>query len=295
MKRSKWAPAIFIGPAFLWLCVFFLAPMVTTVWVSLTSQRAADTETEFVGLKNYLKLARDPYFLSTFWAMLKILVIGGIAVFALSFLFMVVLREMRWKKFARGVMFVPYIVIPVALAIMWGVLLNPEDGLLNSALDAVGLKALAQVWLGPDWIFTSIMGGLIWISTGFYTTLLFAGVDRIPATFYEAAQVEGAGRWQRFRHVTIPMTWDVIGTAAVLWVIGAINTFGFIFAFSGAGATPDQSTWTPAIYLYIETFDPLNGSLRYGYGCAIAVVLTLLVSVSVLLVRRVFRREAIQF
>ncbi|CAM5457461.1 hypothetical protein GCM10010329_33140 [Streptomyces spiroverticillatus] len=295
MQRSRWTTLLFVGPAVLWLAVFFGAPVVATLWVSLTDEQGVDEDSKFIGLANYTRLLKDPYFIDTFWVMLKILFIGGAAVFAISFLFMTILREMRFKRFARAVMFAPYIVIPVALAILWGVLLNPQTGLLNSFLDLVGAGALKRVWLGPDWIFTSVVIGLIWLSTGFYTTLLCAGVDRIPAHYYEAAELEGASRWHQFVRVTIPMTWDVIGTAAVLWVIGAINTFGFIFAFSGAGATPDKRTWTPAIYLYLETFDPLNGSLSYGYGCAIAVMLMLLVAVSVALIRRAFRREAVQF
>lgn len=192
-------------------------------------------------------------------------------------------------------LFFPNIVAPVALAILWGFLLDPNFGLVNVMLKGMGLEVAARPWMGPELIFKSIGMALIWIHTGFYTTIILAGVDKIPSYYYEAADIEGAGPLAKFIHVTLPMTWDVISVAAVLWVINAIKMFEFIYAFSGVGDAPPTHVWTMAIHMFIISFGNRTPIYRLGYGSAIAVTMVVLVAIAVLLLRRLLRRDAIEF
>jgi raffinose/stachyose/melibiose transport system permease protein len=151
-------------------------------------------------------------------------------------------------------------------------------------------------WLSQDNLFPLIMVMLTWITTGYFTTILMAGVDRIPPYYYEDCALAGANAWQRLRYVILPLTWDVFGTCAVLWTISSVKIFEIIWIFggsSGAGMPPTQ-TWTTAVYTYVTAFSG-ESVPAYGAASASAVLSLALVSVLVLLLRRVMKREAIEF
>jgi ABC-type sugar transport system permease subunit len=139
-----------------------------------------------------------------------------------------------------------------------------------------------------------MMIGMAWMSTGFFVTILMAGVDRIPDYYYEDAELSGASRWQKFRHITMPMSWDVVGIMAVLWVITAMKTFEFIYAFTGVGTPPAAANWTAALYVYYTGFAS-SGQPQLGRACAMAVIMLLIIGVLIAFIQRVMRREAIEF
>jgi len=287
--------AVFLLPAFLYYGVFFLGPALATVWISLTTWSGLGSDMVFVGLSNYRGMFQDPMFWLSFGNTLQILLVVGVSVFAVSFFFMAVLREMKGRQFIRAVIFFPSVVAPVALAIAWGFVFDPQAGLINAVLRIVGLGSIQPVWLGPDLILKSVMAGLIWINVGFFATILLSAVDRIPAPYYEASAIEGASELQKFIYVTLPMTWDVLSIAAVLWVISAIKVFEFIYAFGATSGAPPTSLWTSAIFMYMVTLGNRSPIYKLGYGSAIAVSMVVLTAVLVLLIRRVLRREAIEF
>ncbi|MCY4162790.1 MAG: sugar ABC transporter permease [bacterium] len=287
--------ATFIAPALTIYLLIIMAPTVATVWISFTEWRGIGDSPEFVGLDNYRHLFRSDTFWGSFNRTLGILAVGGLLVFFFSFLFTMLLREMRAKKFLRAVLFFPNVVPPVALAIAWGVLLAPRNGLLNGFLEAIGLDFATRTWLAPDIIFRSVIAGLVWIYTGFFVTILMAGVDRIPKHFYEAADLEGASSRQKLFRVTLPLTWDVLSVAAVLWVITAIKTFEFIYAFGGSGTDPSIATWTLPVQVYAVALGNRSPIFALGQGSAIAVVMVVLVGFLVVLIRRIMHRRVVEF
>ena len=293
-KSGRLAGA-FIAPALAIYLLIIVAPAIGTLWISFTKWKGIGDEARWVGTDNYSQLWRNDVFRDSFERTLLVLVAGGIAVFVCGFIFTMLLREMRAKRFIRAVIFFPNVVPPVALAIAWGVLLAPRNGLLNGSLQAVGLDAVTQTWLGPNLIFTSIVAGLVWIYTGLFTTILMAGVDRIPAYYYEAADLEGASPRQKLTRVTIPLTWDVLSVAAVLWVIVAIKTFEFIYALGGAGTDPSVASWTLPVHLYVVALGNRSPIYALGQGSAIAVMMVALVGVLIVLTRRVMRRAVVEF
>lgn len=279
-------------PAVLVYGVFFAGPSLFTIWLSLNKWAGAGPM-EFVGLHNYQHLTQDPTFQTSFVNTLWIVFgVGGLT-FLLSFGLTMVLREMKGRKAARSILFFPNIVPAIALSILWGFLFQ-HGGLADSAMGLAGVHHPPQ-WLAQDNLFRVIMIGLVWTSTGFYTTILMAAVDQIPPELYEDCKLSGANAFQTFRSVTLPLMWDVVGVCAVLWTISAVKVFEFIYAFAGAaGQMPDTHVWNTALYTYGEAFAS-GGVPRYGVAAASAVVMVTLVGVLVVLIRRLMRRESIQF
>ena len=286
---------VFIAPALTIYLLIIVAPAITTIWISFTEWKGIGDQARYVGLDNYRRLWQDQTFRGSFSRTLLLLVAGGLSVLVCAFVFTMLLREMRSKKLIRAVIFFPNIIPPVALAIGWGVLLAPRNGLLNGFLEAVGLSAATMTWLSPQLFFKSIIAGLVWIYTGFFATILMAGVDRVPAYFYEAADLEGASSRQKFFRVTIPLTWDVLSVCAVLWVITAVKTFEFIYALGGSGTDPSAASWTLPVHMYVIALGNRSPILALGQGSAIAVIMVALVGILVILVRRVMRRAVVEF
>lgn len=279
-------------PAVIVYTGLFAGPSLFTVWLSLNKWAGAGPMS-FVGLRNYRRLLNDPVFEHSFVNTLWIVFGVGAATFAVAFGLTMVLREMRGRKAARAVLFFPNIVPSVALSILWGFLFQ-YGGLVDSVTHALGL-AHPPNWLGQSDLFRVIAIGLVWTSTGFYTTILMAAVDQIPPELYEDCDLAGAGAWQKFRHVTLPLMWDVVGVCAVLWTISAVKVFEFIYTFAGAaGQMPDTGVWNTALYTYGEAFAS-GGVPSYGTAAASAVIMLALVGVLVGLIRRVMRRDAVQF
>ncbi|GAB3823722.1 carbohydrate ABC transporter permease [Dactylosporangium cerinum] len=222
---------------------FVAGPAIAGIWISLHSWRGAGDPMRWVGLANYRRLWADDIFRTAFLNSLTILAVCGVAVFALAFVLTMALREMRARSLLRSLLFFPYIVSPIAIGVALGLLLDPR-GLANATLCSVGLDSLAQPWLAPDRLFSTILVGIVWVSSGFYVVILMAGMDRIPAYFYEDADLAGATPLQKFRHVTLPLSWDVVSVAAVLWVINSLKIFEFIYAFTGTGDSPAPDTRT---------------------------------------------------
>lgn len=283
-----------ILPALAFYAVLMLVPTVVTGWISLNRWRAQGDPMEFVGLRNYVTLFTSDTFRTAFWHTLEILVICGVAIFVLAFAITVAMREMRGRRTARSMLFFPYLISPVVIAIGLGLVLDPT-GLLDRALKGVGLSSLAKSWLSPEHIFLTLVVTIIWVSTGFYVLLLMAGVERIPRYYYEDSDLAGASAWQKFWHVTLPLTWDVVTVAAVLWVINAFKIFELIVAFSTLGDAPPLQARTLAVEQYYMTVGGRIPVYAMGRGAAVGVLTLLLVAVCVVLLRRVMHRERVEF
>jgi raffinose/stachyose/melibiose transport system permease protein len=283
----------FVGPAFVFYTVLFVVPSIVAVWISFNTW-AGSGPMSFVGLRNYIRLFSDHLFLQSFGNTLLLLFVVGIAIFVLAFGLTLVLRDMLGKKIARSVIFFPHLVNAMIFGVLAGFIFNPA-GLVNTLLSGLGVTDPPK-WLAQDNIFPLIMVTMIWITTGYFTTILMAGVDRIPAYFYEDCALAGATPFQRLRYVILPLTWDVFGTCAILWTISSVKIFEIIWIFggsSGAGIPPTQS-WTTAVYTYVTAFSG-DSIPAYGAATASAILSLALVSILVVILRRALRREAIEF
>lgn len=281
----------FVAPALVLYTLFMVGPTVASFWISLTRWNGIG-DAEFVGFAQYTRLFSDTLFWTSVGNTLVILFGVGIAVFVISFALTMVLREMLARRFVRSVLFFPNIVSALVVGIFVGFMFQ-TDGVIDALLAAVGITDTPN-WLG-DHMFLIVCLGLTWVSTGFYITLIMAGVDQIPPYLYEEADLAGASAWQRFRMITLPLTWEVITTAAVLWTISALKIFEYLLAFAGSGQDlPPTSTWNTAMFIYGKTFGGRTPAYEFGYASAAAVVTLVSIAVLIVLLRRITRRDAIE-
>lgn len=289
-RRRLFLP--FVIPALILYILFFVAPSIAAVVISF-ARWAGSGDFEFVGTRNYEVLIQDPVFHTAFWNTLLILVVVGVVTFAFAFVLTMVLREMRGAKFVRSVLFFPYIVSSIVLSLLWGFLFQ-YDGLVNAFLRLFGAEPVK--WLSSGNLLPMILLGMVWINVGLYATIILAGVDRIPPQFYEDSALAGTNALQRFVHVTLPMTWDVVAVAATLWTINSLKIFEFIFAFGGTTTDlPSQDVWNSALFVYGMSFGGRTPAYAFGYASAAAILMLILFALFVVLLRRLFRREAIEF
>lgn len=293
-RRRLFLP--FFLPAVTLYVLFLLIPTIATVVLGFASWAGAGDTPRFTGLANFGELLGSDSFRYSFLNTLLYIVVGGVGTFMLAFLFTMVLRDMRGGKTVRAILFFPNIVAPVALGMFFGIVLifRPNrQGLVNFVLESFGIDAVK--FLAPENVTWVVTGCLIWASAGFYITILMAAVDRIPPYLYEDADIAGASPWQKFRNITLPLTWDVIGVAGVLWTIGAIKIFELVFVLAGPGTySPPIKSWTLGVFVWDRSFGTA-GSPEYGMACAAAVVMITLVSVLVVMLRRMMRRDSVQF
>lgn len=294
-KERKHIILPFLLPAALLYLAFFIYPTVRALYVSLYDWSGFTPTWTFVGLDNFRELLNDQTYRNALTFTLILMVVGGILVFGIAFLFTSLLSSgMRGKKFFRAVLFFPNVVATVALATLWAFIYNYNFGLLNGFFKMVGLTQLGRTtWTGPNTIVWAVLVALVWMYVGFYVVLLLAGVDKISPELFDAAKVEGANQAQMFLRITVPLLWDVLTVAVILWGIGAIKQFEFMYAF--AGIRPPRDIWTVAVYMYILAFGKRDAVFRMGYGTAVAVTLLILVIIFAVIARRLMRREAIEY
>lgn len=295
MKVRKSVILLFLLPAGLVYLALILVPAVWAFYYSAFDWTGFTQNMKYIGLTNYVLMMKDPLFWSSLGRTIIILLPGGVIVFLLAFLLTILINSgIRGKKFFRAMIFLPNVIATVALATLWAFIYNPSFGLLHSFFKAIGLQQLSQfTWTSADRIFYAALVALIWINVGFQLVLIMAGVDKIPFEFFEAAKIEGASQLQMFTGITIPLIWDVVTVAIVLWAISALKTFEFIYAFGNPQIPPNL--YTIGIYLYVMGFGKRDPIYRLGYATAIGVLLLLSVVIIVAVIRRLTRREGLSY
>jgi multiple sugar transport system permease protein len=269
--------ALFIGPQMAMVALFYLWPMVYAIYMSLTDWSGL-TAPQFLGLENYAKLFTSKTALremgNTFTYML-----GAVPItLLLSLLLASALnRRIPCRGFFRVAYFLPAVTMPVAVAMVWRWLLNSKYGIVNNALRALGLPAPG--WLvDPNVIMTTLVLVTVWMRVGYNMIILLAGLQGIGRQYYEAAEVEGAGRFAIFFRVTLPLLSPVLFFLLTMMVMDALKAFDIIFVFSGvssklAGGPLLDATRTMVFGIYQNGFS----FMRMGYASAQATVLFLII------------------
>ncbi|MBN2551237.1 MAG: sugar ABC transporter permease [Spirochaetales bacterium] len=293
LKRKR--ILILLIPALVLYLGLFIFPAIQALWVSLHRWTGFTADMEFVGLANFAELLRDETYWMSLFTTMKIIFLGGGAIFLLAFVFTFFLTSgIRGKKIYRAIIFYPNVVAPIALATFWSFLYNPRFGLVNGLLRLLGLESWVRTWTGPDLVFWAVLVALVWTYVGFYMVILLSGTEKIPPDYYDVARIAGANRVQIFLQVTIPLIWDVLIIAVVLWIIMSIKLFEFLFAFSGGIAAP-RPLWTNALYMFMLTFGRRVAIYRIGYGTTVAITMLILVVVFSGIARLAMRREKVEF
>nr|KEP24515.1 ABC transporter permease [Georgenia sp. SUBG003] len=276
-RNTYW---IYLVPGLILLTLIIIVPLVWNVYLTFTSYRGIKPP-EWIGLENWSKLFSDEVFWTSFQnsvamvlAMVVVPTLLGLVLAAM--LFDLVGRKFGGKvaSFLRATYYLPQILPSVIAAIVIGWILRPENGALNQVLDAVGLDSLQHNWLGsPDTALVSIMVVLVWVQIGYPVVIFMAALQRVDPELYEAAELDGANWFQRFRAITVGIIRPEIFVVVLTCTIAALKVFGPVYALTGGG--PGTSTIVPAYYAYSEFFQ----SQRVGYGATIATALTAVIAV----------------
>jgi len=284
--RKLWLPAAFLLPAVAIMLAFMFIPMVNAILLSLQSWNGLTSST-WVGLGNYQDLLQDSLFLNAFAHTALFVVVTVIFQTVIPLLVAVLLfKGVRGSVFFRTVYFMPTVISLAVSGLLWSIIYDPTNGVLNIVLGKVGLQSLAKPWLADtSTVLPSIMVVSIWQSLGFYLLIFYAGLQGIPRDIYEAASTDGANAWQRFRHVTIPLLAPVITVVVVLNTINGLKAFDQIWVMTAGG--PTHASDTLGTYLYYTAFGAYgSANPQLGYASAIGVlILVLSAAISIVQIR----------
>ncbi len=257
----------FMVPTLLVYCIFIILPIAIAVRYSFTKYTGIG-EAKPVGLKNYIRLFQD----DVFWVSLKNTMVMFVLAFALlltiSFLIALLLnKKLKGVDFSKALIFSPAIIAPIIVGIIWVYILDPNIGIINNVLDAVGASGLKHKWIGGDKLSPySIAIIYFWQQLGYLVTIFIAGLKMIPEDVLEAVKIDGASPLQEIRYVIIPMMRTTISTVAVLIITGVFKIFEIVQQTTGGG--PNHLSETLVTYSYSMTF----ASSDYGYGMSLATV-----------------------
>ncbi len=300
MKKSKSMIVMFLAPAVIIFCIIFIYPILRTLVMSLfkvENMTGAVSDWVFVGFSNYSTLLSTQIFGSALFNLFKIWAIGGLIVMSLGFLFAVILNSgIRGKKLYRAIIYMPNIVSAVALATMWiQYVYNPRFGLAKSFFETIGATELAKInWTSPDYKFTAMLIAYCFGMVGYHMLIFSSGIEKIPADYFEASRIDGAGQIRQFFHITWPLCRGVLRTNITMWSITSVGFFVWSQLFSTV--TADKSTITPLVYLYMQTFGSGNTvtDRNAGLGAAIGVILAIVVVLVFMITNRVLKEENLE-
>jgi multiple sugar transport system permease protein len=260
---------LFVSPWIVSLLAFTAYPTLASFYFALTKYNIIEPP-EWVGLDNFRRMFfEDPLFWTAVWntayyalisVPLSMLVALGLA--------LLLSQNLRGMGVYRTIFYLPSLVPVIASTLLWMVLLNPQSGLINTALDAVGLPKLG--WLrSADWSKPSIILMSLWTGTGGAMLIFLAGLKDVPVSLLDAAKIDGANGWQRLRYVTMPLLTPTIFFNLIMGIIGSFQVFGSVLVAGGNGAGPLNSLLMYMVLLYRNAFR----SFEMGYASAMAMTL----------------------
>ena len=260
--RTRLIPYLFILPNLAIFAVFTIYPAINGFNISLYSSSNARTFT-WVGTDNYAQILGD----DAFWGVVRNTVVFAVSFVAIAVSVAIAIAvllqaQRRAKGFYRAVVFVPVLISPIVIGLVWNWILQRKGGLLNSALASLGLGQPG--WLvEPHLAMGAIIIVAIWMHAGFYILILLAGLQGIDPVLYEAARMDGASAWVQFRAITLPMLSPSIVVVVVLATINGFQAYDYIYTLTGGG--PVGATTLIVQYIYDNGF---RSPIRYGIAAA---------------------------
>jgi len=281
-------PYLLLAPALGFVALFILYPLGLNLYTSFQHRVFTDpTGNRFVGIANYLAVAKDP----TFWLVLRqsaVWVLGSLAFQFILGLALALLLNERFpaRGLYRSLILSPWAISGVIIAIMWKWMYNPQVGVLNELLVRLGLVSHRLAFLAdPGTALPAVMLTNIWRGTPFFAVMLLAALQAVPKTLYEAAAMDGAGAWHRFLHVTLPSILPMVFAALLLRTIWIFNDVDLIFVMTDGG--PVRASETLATFLYKKA----SRDLDFGMGSALAMAMFAILMAVTTLYYRAFRRS----
>lgn len=272
-REASAAPWLLLGPALLMTAALVLVPAAQTIWMSLHDVVLFRPRLRpFVGLANYARALGDP----VFWSSLGLSLLWVVASVGLQFLLglgtaLLLNRRFAWRGIARALTVVPWALPSVIIGLIWTWMLDFNLGLVNAVGVRLHLLSEPVPWLSqPGTALLAVILAVVWQGFPFFAVSLLAGLQAIPEELYEAASLDGAGAWAKFRNVTLPGLLAVMTTTLLLRMIWVANSLDLILVMTGGG--PGTATQTLPLHAFLTAWSGGN----YGQGSALAVLLTLL-------------------
>lgn len=292
-KKIKSSPntslMIFTLPFLTMFLVFFIAPFVVGIGMSFTNSNGFTNNYEFVGFRNYLELfTEDPKFLTSLWitVIFSVLtvIIGNVLSLVLAF---VIESGVKGKNAFRTFYFLPYVFALVIIGFVWKFIYTQW---IPEAARALHLGFLNQDFLGnPKLALYSAVVMQIWYNTGYYLVIYIAGIQAVDTTLLEAAKVDGAGKWNLYTKIMIPMLIPSISVCMFTGIASSFKAFDSILSLTGGG--PGFATEVLALNIY---YDAMGDAQRYGYGMAKAIVMAILIFLVTVAQQKYFQSKEVE-
>ncbi len=290
-QRDGW---LFLAPYLVLFAVFVLLPLGWGIWISLHDYDYTLPDKPFVGLDNYAGLITgDSAFAATFWQAMRgtgIFTIASVPLLLVLPLLVALLMNLKFKgrNFFRAIYFAPYVLGVAVVAVLWRYLLDTNIGLVNQNLGAVGLDSTIPWLTQLPWAWISLVGVTVWWTIGFNAVIYLAALQDISPELYEAAKMDGASAWQRFRNVTLPGLRPVLLFVTSVTIIASVNMFGQSFLMTQGG--PGTETRT-AIYQIADTG---LTNFNSGMASAMSMIFTVFLAIVSILVFVLFRERDVK-
>jgi N-acetylglucosamine transport system permease protein len=293
---AKWQRNVFIAsfiiPTLVFFSLFTIYPVIQGLYYSFFDWSGMSNNKTFVGFDNFKQMFHDPII----WRAIGndyFLVAGKvIGIMILATFFAVALTRFGFKAagFFRSIFFIPNVISVVVIGVLWNFIYNPQIGFLNGFLSLFTSEKVSITWLGfPNHTIWMLLPPAIWAGIGFYMILLIAAIQSIPVSYYEAANLEGAGEWNQFRNITIPLVWEQIKVSVLNIMMTTLNgSFVIVWIMTGGG--PDNSTQVMGSYLYQMAFRQFH----FGYGASIGFMILVLSLITTFVLQRMLRHETVE-
>lgn len=275
---------LFILPALIGFAVFMVWPTLRGIYLSFTKFNLL-TPPEFNGLDNYLRMIQDPVFWNSMKVTLYYVVLNIGLQTVLALVIAVMMQRLTQRTWLRGIVLTPYLVSNVVAAMVFLWILDYQLGIGNTVLAAVGIDRIP--FLSSDaWVIPTIALINVWRHVGYTALLIFAGLQTIPETVYEAGRIDGAGEVRMFRSITVPLLRPILSLVLIITVVGSFQVFDTVAIATRGG--PVDSSRVLQFYIYDVAF----GRFQFGYASAMSVALLLVLVVITFVQYRLSRAES---
>ena len=268
-KSRKWFLFLCVAPATILFFIFMILPTLNVFRMSLYERGAYSPVEKFVGLNNFKMLLKDTQFIRSMQNMILLVVVVTTITMALALVFAAILtrEKIKGQNFFRVVFYIPNILSVVVISGIFSAIYKPENGMLNSIIGLFKDMTNPILWKGEKLVIPSLIIAMVWQAVGYYMVMYMASMSSVPASLYESANLDGAGRLTQFFKITIPLIWTNIRTTLTFFIISTIN-MAFLFVKAMTSGGPNGSSDVALNYMYSQKDAGL-----YGYSMAIGVVI----------------------
>ncbi len=278
---------LLLVPTLLVMAIFTVYPLFDALRMSFTNENILRDTSEYIGLENYQRLFTD----DVFWLSFRHSIVLVVAVILLQFVLGLILawamsQDLPGMTLFKSVIMASWVIPVAATVIMFKFMAQPDIGLINIILQGLGFEDLNRYWFGDTtWAFPFIILLHIWRNVPFYGIAFLAAMQAIPESYYEAAEIDGANAWNKFRYITLPGIRSMIVVMVTIHVLWTFNNFDFVFLATGGG--PVNRTDVLPVYVYRKSWN----SYTVGYASSIGAIMLILLMIYFIIYLRISERE----